>query len=299
MTAVAVAATGCAAGAVALATRTPAHARRRLTATLRTVTGPPASARPQRITGPRPEVAVIASLCLLGCVLGCLLSYLLGAGPTLALLAVVATVRPITKRVQIRAAERATSAATIELLRAVAAELRAGRLGGVAFAVAAEAAPEPLRSLVRPAAAVARRGDVTDLADALGTVVAPVSGASRRSKLRGSEGLARLVACWRVAAASGATLAPAIDRVADGLQDDVELRRALTAALAGPRATVRVLAALPLVGLLLATAVGAQPVAFLLGSCAGFGCLAAAGLFDAAGIGWARRIARRAQYRSG
>jgi tight adherence protein B len=232
---------------------------------------------------PLAGVALVVSVCLLG------------AGPTLALAATAVAARAVTTRVRNRAAERANRAATIELLRAVAAELRTGSLGGAAFSAAVEAASEPLRSLLRPAAAVAGRGDATDVADA----VAKAAAASRGSSRRGSDGLDRLVACWRVAARSGATLAPAIDRVADSLQDDVELRRALAAALAGPRATVRLLAGLPLVGLLLATAIGARPLAFLLGSRAGICCLGAAGLLDAAGVGWARRISRRAQHPTG
>ncbi len=102
------------------------------------------------------------------------------------------------------------------------------------------------------------------------------------------------MACWRVAAASGAALAPAIDRVADALQDEIDLGREVTSIMAGPRATVHVLAGLPLIGLLLGTAIGARPIDFLFGSAPGVGCLFGAVVFDALGVAWARRIARRA-----
>ncbi|HEY0870009.1 MAG TPA: type II secretion system F family protein, partial [Acidothermaceae bacterium] len=110
----------------------------------------------------------------------------------------------------------------------------------------------------------------------------------------GSSGLRRLAACWRVAAASGASLAPAIDRVADALQDEIDVGRDVTSTLAGPRATVQLLAGLPVLGLLLGTAIGARPVEFLLGSGQGLACLIAAAAFDSCGVVWARRIASRA-----
>jgi len=64
--------------------------------------------------------------------------------------------------------------------------------------------------------------------------------------------------------------------------------------MAGPRATVHVLAGLPVVGLLLGTAIGARPIGFLFGSAPGVGCLLAAVVLDACGLRWARGIARRA-----
>ncbi len=174
--------------------------------------------------------------------------------------------------------------AVVDLCRSTAAELRAGHASAQAFASAADAAPSPLAELLRSAMAVARRGDVGDLADAV-TFVGAQPGCS---------GLRRLAACWRVAAASGASLAPAIDRVADALQDEIDVGRDVTSTLAGPRATVHLLAGLPILGLLLGTAIGARPIDFLLGSGPGVGCLFAAAAFDTCGVVWARRIATRA-----
>jgi tight adherence protein B len=132
--------------------------------------------------------------------------------------------------------------------------------------------------------AIGRRGDPADLA-------AAVISAAHNPDV---EGLRRIAACWQVAAVSGAALAPVIDRVADALQDEIDVGRDVTSMLAGPRATVHLLAALPVVGLLLGTAIGARPVDFLLRSGAGLGCLLVAGALEAVGIGWARRIAVRA-----
>ena len=149
---------------------------------------------------------------------------------------------------------------------------------------AVQAGPTQLAVLLQPAVAVGRRGDSGDLADAV----------ARAAASPGCDGLRAVVACWRVAAASGAALAPAIDRVADALQDEIDLGREVTSIMAGPRATVQVLAGLPLIGLLLGTAIGARPVDFLFGSAPGVGCLLGAVVFDALGVAWARRIARRA-----
>lgn len=188
-------------------------------------------------------------------------------------------------RARARQAEESTRAAVVELLRAVAGELRAGRPAGVAFAAAARSAAPRLGAAIGPLSDAAARGDPGELAAALRA--AAESGG-------GLAGLARFAACWQVAATSGAALAPAVDRVADALHDEIEFAAALTAALAGPRATARLLAVLPILGLALGGVIGARPLAFLVGSPAGLCCLAVAAGFEAAGVGWARRIARRA-----
>jgi tight adherence protein B len=179
---------------------------------------------------------------------------------------------------------RQTHTAVVDLCRAMAAELRAGRASADAFAAAVQASSPLLAALLKPAVAVGRRGDSGDLADAVGLV----------SANPGCDGLRAVVACWRVAAASGAALAPAIDRVADALQDEIDLSREVTSIMAGPRATVHLLAGLPVIGLLLGTAIGARPIDFLFGSAPGVGCVLGAVVLDALGVAWSRRIARRA-----
>ena len=159
-----------------------------------------------------------------------------------------------------------TRAVVVDLCRALAAELRAGRASAEAFAAAVRAGPTQLRAVLQSAVAVGRRGDAGDLADAVARVAA----------IPGCDGLRAVVACWRAAAASGAALAPAMDRVADALQDEqdeIDLGREVTSIMAGPRATVHVLAVLPVIGLLLGTAIGARPINFLFGSVPGAGCV--------------------------
>jgi len=177
-----------------------------------------------------------------------------------------------------------TQAAMVDLCRAIAAELRAGQPLASALTAAARGAPLTVAAALRPAVAVSRRGDAADLADMLRAA----------ARAPGCDGLRSVAACWQVATSSGSTLAPAIDRVGDALQDDIDLLRDVQSMLAGPRPTMRLLAALPAVGLLLGTAIGARPLSFLVGSPPGWGCLIGALLFDGAGIGWSRRIAARA-----
>ena len=61
--------------------------------------------------------------------------------------------------------------------------------------------------------------------------------------------------------------------------------------LAGPRATARTLATLPLIGLLLGVLMGADPIGWLLGSALGLGCLAGGAVLTGLGILWTSRIA--------
>ena len=69
-------------------------------------------------------------------------------------------------------------------------------------------------------------------------------------------------------------------------------RRAVAVALSGPRASAAVLTGLPVLGLLMGTAMGARPWAFLLESPGGRVLAAAGVLFDVAGVCWMRRILR-------
>ena len=222
---------------------------------------------------------------ILGSAAGALLVVAVGLTAAVAAGVAGAVVAWAVARARVRQARAATRVGVVELLRSVAGELRSGRPAGVAFAVAAQLAEPRLRAVIAPLADVAARGDAGELADAMRAIAA-----SRRDLA----GLSRFAACWQVAATSGGALAPAVDRVADALHDEIDFAKSLTASLAAPRATVRLLAVLPVLGLALGGAIGARPLAFLLGSPAGLSCLAVAAGFEAAGVSWARRIARQA-----
>jgi tight adherence protein B len=260
----AVAVACCGVAGVVAAPSTVAHSRARL------LTMPPGSGPGRSRNRPFASVALVL---LVACGFG--------IRPTIALAAIVAGAWIATTRLRNRRRLEAIRAAVVEMCRATAAELRSGQPSGRALITGGQVLPDSARAALGPSFAVAGQGADAELSDLL--MIASAS--------PGLAGLSRLAACWRVAAGAGSALAPALDRIADGLQDEIDVGLDIVAALAGPRATVRLLAALPVVGLLLGTVIGADPVGFLVGSPIGLGCLISAAILDLAGLAWARRIA--------
>ncbi|MEV4094560.1 type II secretion system F family protein [Streptosporangium saharense] len=173
--------------------------------------------------------------------------------------------------------------ASIELCRGLAAELTAGRTAGEALARVASATDFPDPTAMRPLVAAARDGG--DIPAAL-LAVAPE---------RGGEAFHALAACWRVSTTTGAALSVLVDHVADSLGQARTHRQDLAAQLAGPRATARLLAFLPALGLLMATGLGMDPLGFLFGGPAGVGCLVAGLALEGCGLWWTNRLVARAQ----
>lgn len=105
---------------------------------------------------------------------------------------------------------------------------------------------------------------------------------------------APLAATLALVHTTGAPAAPTLARLAQAAAQEDEARLAVRSALAAPRATARVLTALPLIGLGLGQAMGADPVQVLLGT--GPGRLAAVvGVMCAVlGVVWTRHLVRRA-----
>jgi tight adherence protein B len=110
----------------------------------------------------------------------------------------------------------------------------------------------------------------------------------------GHGALAQLAALWQVADSTGAGLAEGLDRLADELDAEVELRREIDTVLAGPRASARLMAVLPLGGLLLGAGLGGDPVGFLLHDPLGAACLLAGVGLVVTGLAWTRALARSA-----
>ncbi|MEV7541309.1 type II secretion system F family protein [Streptomyces sp. NPDC089915] len=188
----------------------------------------------------------------------------------------------------LRARERerardARAAGVVELCGAVVGELRAGAQPGQALTAAIRrtaagpGGPGPAEAAVLAAAAFG--GDVS-------------SALHEAAREPGAEGLAGMAACWRVSVDGGAGLAAGLDRLEGALRAERDRRESLRAQLAGARSTAVVLALLPLVGLLMGTALGADPLKVLLHSPVGWGCLAAGGVLEALGLLWCRRIVR-------
>ncbi|MEW2082055.1 type II secretion system F family protein [Streptomyces sp. NPDC005283] len=162
---------------------------------------------------------------------------------------------------------------------AVAAELRAGLQPGQALLLAARST-EALGGAEAAVLAAARFGG-----DVPGTL-------REAAGQPGADGLAGVAVCWRVAVDSGAGLAAGLDRLETALRAEWDQRQDLRARLAGAWSTVVLLSVLPLAGLAMGWALGADPFGVLLHTAGGLVCLVVGGLLEAAGLCWAVRIVR-------
>jgi tight adherence protein B len=190
---------------------------------------------------------------------------------------------PLTRRVRLageaRRARERRGDAVIALCGTLAGEVRAGRQPGEALLRAARD-PGGLGEAQATVLAAARFG---------GDVPGALAVAAGRP---GAEGLLGLAACWRVAVDRGAGLAAGLDRLEGALRAERDQRADLRAQLAGARTTVGMLAGLPVLGLLLGTALGADPLRILLHTGPGLACLLLGGLLEGTGLWWALHIVR-------
>ncbi|GAA2092450.1 hypothetical protein GCM10009841_01420 [Microlunatus panaciterrae] len=113
----------------------------------------------------------------------------------------------------------------------------------------------------------------------------------------GQEGLADLARAWQISRTTGAELATALEQVSVALDADRALDRVVRAELAAARATGRMLAVLPAVGLALGFLIGGDPLGFLLGSPYGWGCLLLGVGLACFGVLWMERISAGASER--
>jgi tight adherence protein B len=103
-----------------------------------------------------------------------------------------------------------------------------------------------------------------------------------------------LAGCLEVAERSGAPLAGILEHYAAQLDAQLDGLSARDTALAGPRATVVLLAWLPVVGLVLGFALGINPFEVLIGSALGRLALLTGAVLMVASRGWSRRLVQRA-----
>ena len=108
-------------------------------------------------------------------------------------------------------------------------------------------------------------------------------------------GIPPAIAVCRMSHSTGAPTAQVLDACARGITEAAEAAAGRRVALAGPKASARMLAWLPLLGLGLGTAIGASPFGFLTQSVAGRLCLALGLVFEIAGIAWVGRMTARAE----
>ncbi len=161
---------------------------------------------------------------------------------------------------------------TIHALHGLAAELRAGQSPAAALRHAAGTPP------VWPVT-LAGLGLGADTAELL------------RQDAQRDVYLRPLAACWQVCEMTGSGLALAVEHLAESARVAEEVRTELEAQLAGPRATARMLAGLPIIGVLLGMALGGEPLQWLVGTSAGWLCLFVGVSLTVLGLLWTGRIA--------
>jgi tight adherence protein B len=184
--------------------------------------------------------------------------------------------RLVVLRLRRRAADR-TAQAVVEGCTVLAANLRVGQVPSRALGTAAAACP-----LLDPAhETLLLGGDVTAVW-------------SRQAEEPGAGGLRELARAWQVADRSGASLGSTLEQVAAGQTADQALRAVVGSELAAPRATGKVMAALPVLGLAMGYLLGGDPVGWLTAGPAGWACTVAGVAFACSGVLWIEALARAA-----
>jgi tight adherence protein B len=130
---------------------------------------------------------------------------------------------------------------------------------------------------------------------AVPTALAAVDPALDTATLAGGDAArvtGRLAAAVSLAESSGAPLADVLDRLDGHLRATDRVRASATAQAAGARASSALLAAMPVAGTGLGSAIGADAWPILLHTPLGAACLAGAGLLQLTGVAWTVRLAR-------
>ena len=167
-----------------------------------------------------------------------------------------------------------TQERVLECCDLLVAELAAGQPPDAALARAAETWP----SLAPVSQSHAYGGDVP-------------SALRRSAEEPGAEGMALVAAAWHVSHRTGHGLAEALARVAEALRARRATDRVVRGELASARATARLVAALPVVALVIGAGSGGDPLGFLFATPLGIACLACGLALGLAGLAWIERIA--------
>jgi len=176
------------------------------------------------------------------------------------------------RRLRAAAARRAVA----EAAEVLAANLRVGMVPAVALRAAATSCPV----LAEAAAILAIGGQVPAVL-------------RRQARTAGQLGLRDLARAWEVAAGSGASLTGTLEQVAAGLAADESLEAVVGSELAAPRATGKLMAALPLLGIGMGYLIGGDPLRWLTAQPAGWGCLLLGVVLACCGVLWIEALARR------
>lgn len=116
----------------------------------------------------------------------------------------------------------------------------------------------------------------------------------RQAARPGQAGLADLARAWQLSVNTGAPMADVLDDVARALSDDEALDLVIASEAAGPRASGKIMAVLPLVAMSMGYLLGGDPVGFLFGSPLGWASLSCGVSFACGGVLWMDRVADHA-----
>ena len=193
-----------------------------------------------------------------------------------ALTATVLARRRQRRRAQNRAADADVLQGALDIL---VGELRVGAHPVAALRVAARESPGRIADALGMVAARALLG-----AD----VAAGLRSAGARSSAPGH--WERLAVCWELAQIHGLAIATLVQAAQRDITERERFRGRVQAAMAGARATAVILAGLPILGVLLGHAIGAEPLAFLVGRPAGGWLLLVGVILICPGLLWSDRI---------
>lgn len=200
-------------------------------------------------------------------------------GPVAIVAGVAGIVSAERGRARRRSRRQALASATEEYVTVLCAELAAGRTPAEALAHAADVGP--------PGAADAAA------AAALGSD--PVPRLRAAAAHSGAGAMHNVAAAWQLATTTGAPLVDVLTRAATAVRDDVAADNEVAEQIAPVRATGRVLAVLPLMGMVVGSGFGVNVPALLLLTGWGQACLVMALGLVSAGLWAVERIGERAR----
>ena len=190
------------------------------------------------------------------------------------------TAGAVVRAVRERRCERREADSAAIALETMTAQLRAGA--------------SVSRTLNAAAAELRRSGERTVLAEHLAHAAHRAHFADPWEAEESSEQLRRIGRMWTVAQQHGLSLAGLLECARGDLQARQAHRSQTSAALAGPRMTIAILASLPVFGLAMGQAFGAEPLGFLSRGIGGIVLFVGVGLV-CVGIEWAVAIINRAE----
>lgn len=194
----------------------------------------------------------------------------------------------------------------VDWIRQLAALIRAGQSPAAAFGISAQTAsqaPVPRRAVMRQerlcravtaAAALGRSPS-----ESLRAEVAAAGRARGRAERTQASVLMDLARCWEVSERTGAPLAALLEGAAEAAEGALDADAARETALAGAKATVRILSWLPVLALGLGVLIGADPVRTLLTTRWGIVAGVLGAVLTVIGRVWTRRMVHQAEAAAG